>query len=156
MDAGDGTGVVEDDCPMRARVHHEQGPTQEHDMSADTLTDARPAQPGADSLIAVVKRDCPTCRLVAPVLAQLSAAGVPLTVYSQDDPAFPEGLAPVDDTALAVSYRLEIESVPALLRMEQGRVVDRLAGWSRADWEALTGIEGLGAGLPDYRPGCGS
>ena len=107
-------------------------------------------------VVAVVKRDCPTCRLVAPVLAQLNAAGVPLTVYSQDDPTFPEGLAPVDDTALAVSYRLEIEAVPALLRMEQGRVVDRLAGWSRADWEALTGIEGLGPGLPDYRPGCGS
>src|SRR5918911_3871964 len=125
-------------------------------MSTAMLTDAQPAQPVADGLVAVVKRDCPTCRLVAPVLAQLKAAGVPLTVYSQDDPAFPEGLAPVDDTALAVSYRLEIEAVPMLLRMEQGHVVDRLAGWSRADWEALTGIEGLGPGLPDYRPGCGS
>ena len=125
-------------------------------MSTAMLTDAGPAQPVADGLVAVVKRDCPTCRLVAPVLAQLKAAGVPLTVYSQDDPAFPEGLAPVDDTALAVSYRLEIEAVPTLLRLEQGRVVDRLAGWSRPDWEALTGIEGLGPGLPDYRPGCGS
>src|SRR5918912_1377125 len=116
------------------------------------LMDAQPAQLVADGLVAVVKRDCPTCRLVAPVLAQLSAAGVPLTVYSQDDPTFPEGLAPVDDTALAVSYRLEIEAVPALLRMEQGRVVDHLAGWSRAEWEALTGIEGLGPGLPDVPP----
>src|SRR5919204_293912 len=96
-------------------------------MSTAMLTDAQPAQPVADGLVAVVKRDCPTCRLVAPVLAQLSAAGVPLTVYSQDDPTFPEGLAPVDDTALAVSYRLEIEAVPTLLRLEQGRVVDRLA-----------------------------
>src|SRR4051794_22722956 len=129
MDAGNGTSVVEDFCPMRARDHHEQGPTQEHDVSADTLTDARPAQPGADGLIAVVKRDCPTCRLVAPVLAQLSAAGVPLTVYSQDDPAFPEGLAPVDDTALELSYRLEIEAVPTVLRIEHGRVLDRLVGW---------------------------
>src|SRR5439155_7443496 len=63
---------------------------------------------------------------------------------------------PVDDTALAVSYRLEIEAVPAVLRIDQGRVVARLAGWSRADWEALTGVPGLGPGLPDYRPGCGS
>src|SRR5438105_8353619 len=125
-------------------------------MSKAILMDAQPAQPVADGLVAVVKRDCPTCRLVAPVLAQLNAAGVPLTVYSQDDPSFPEGLAPFDDTALAVSYRLEIEAVPALLRLEQRRVVDHLAGWSRADWEALTGIEGLGAGLPDCRPGCGS
>src|SRR5205085_6534308 len=128
----------------------------QEDMSTAMLMDAQPAQPVADGLVAVVKRDCPTCRLVAPVLAQLNAAGMPLTVYSQDDPTFPEGLAPVDDTALAVSYRLEIEAVPALLRLQQGRVVDRLAGWSRADWEALTGVAGLGPGLPHYRPGCGS
>src|SRR5919108_1208712 len=101
-------------------------------MSTAMLTDARPAQSVADGLVAVVKGDCPTCRLVAPVLAQLSAAGVPLTVYSQDDPTFPEGLSPVDDTALAVSYRLEIQAGPPFLRIEQGRVVDRLAGWSRA------------------------
>src|SRR5438093_6538219 len=125
-------------------------------MATATPPDVLPAQPLPDGLIAVVKRDCPTCRLVAPVLAQLSAAGVPLTVYSQDDPAFPEGLAPVDDTALAVSYRLEIEAVPTVLRIEHGRVVDRLLAWSRADWEALTGVPGLGSGLPDYRPGCGS
>src|SRR5204863_522302 len=51
---------------------------------------------------------------------------------------------------------LEIEAVPTVLRIEQGRVVDRRVGWSRADWEALTGVQGLGSGLPDYRPGCGS
>ena len=41
-----------------------------------------------DGLVAVVKRDCPTCELTAPVLAQLAAAGR-LQVYTQDDPAFP-------------------------------------------------------------------
>ena len=91
------------------------------------LTDAQPAQPVADGLVAVVKRDCPTCRLVAPVLAQLRAAGVPLTVYSQDDPTFPEGLAPVDDTALAVSYRLEIEAVP-----ESNLASEEKRGWPQA------------------------
>ncbi|MEJ0071871.1 MAG: hypothetical protein WDO24_27635 [Pseudomonadota bacterium] len=36
-----------------------------------------------------------------------------LTVYSQDDPAFPETVAdPIDDTALEVSHRLKIEIVP--------------------------------------------
>src|SRR5476651_1998976 len=40
-----------------------------------------------DGLIAVVKRDCPTCVLAAPVLGEL-ARRAPLTVYTQDDPAF--------------------------------------------------------------------
>ncbi|MCC6434148.1 MAG: hypothetical protein IT196_03885, partial [Acidimicrobiales bacterium] len=46
-----------------------------------------PALP--DGLVAVVKRDCPTCVLVAPVLAELERAGAALTVYTQDDPDFP-------------------------------------------------------------------
>ena len=50
----------------------------------------RPPLP--DGLVAFVKRDCPTCVVVAPVLAQISAApGVALTVFTQDDPEFPEG-----------------------------------------------------------------
>jgi len=40
-------------------------------------------------LVAIVKRDCPTCRLVAPVLAELADGALPLTVYSQDDPRSP-------------------------------------------------------------------
>jgi hypothetical protein len=42
------------------------------------------------------------------------------------------------------------------LRIDQGEVIDRLAGWSRSGWEALTGISGLGPDLPEARPGCGS
>ncbi|MGH2515244.1 MAG: thioredoxin family protein, partial [Ktedonobacterales bacterium] len=68
--------------------------------------------PVHDGIVAIVKQDCPTCVLVAPVLAHLAAAGVPLTVYTQDDPTFPPGLAPHDDTALDVSYLLDIEIVP--------------------------------------------
>src|SRR5438309_290363 len=50
-----------------------------------------------DGLVAVVKRACPTCELVAPVLAQLRDQ---LTIYSQDDPTFPDGMGARDDTAL--------------------------------------------------------
>ncbi|MCG8692728.1 MAG: hypothetical protein MI806_16105, partial [Minwuiales bacterium] len=58
-----------------------------------------------DGLVAVVKRDCPTCVMVAPVLERL-AREAGLTVYSQDDPGFPEAIADVaDDTALDESYR---------------------------------------------------
>jgi hypothetical protein len=109
-----------------------------------------------DGLIAVVKQDCPTCRLIVPVLGQLRAAGVPLTIYTQDDPSFPPGLAPVDDSALAASWSLGVETVPALLRVEAHRVAARTEGWQREVWEQISGVAGLGGGLPAHRPGCGS
>ncbi|NMH90308.1 thioredoxin family protein [Pseudonocardia bannensis] len=107
-----------------------------------------------DGLIAVVKRDCPTCRLVEPVLAQL---GPGLTVFTQDDPAFPAGIGDVrDDTALDVSLALDIETVPTLLRFVDGVEAGRTEGWLRGAWEELAGVDGLGPELPEYRPGCGS
>ncbi len=109
-----------------------------------------------DGLVAIVKRDCPTCRLVAPVLAELADGDEPLTVYSQDDPAFPDGVKVVDDTALDVSFALDLETVPTLLRVDGGEIVARTEGWMRPEWEAFTSRAPLGAGLPEYRPGCGS
>jgi hypothetical protein len=108
-----------------------------------------------DGLVAIVKRDCPTCVLVAPVLADL-ADRTGLRVYSQDDPDFPEGVDAVDDRELIVSYHHDIEAVPTLLRIEGGREVERAVGWQRGDWEKLTGQRALGEGLPEWRPGCGS
>ncbi|HEY6908873.1 MAG TPA: thioredoxin family protein [Myxococcales bacterium] len=109
-----------------------------------------------DGLVAIVKRDCPTCALVAPVLAQLRASGVRLAVYTQDDRTFPSGLDPIDDASLEVSFRLGVETVPTLLRMSGGKEEARAVGWSRAQWEELTGVRGLGLSLPPQRPGCGS
>jgi hypothetical protein len=108
-----------------------------------------------DGLVAFVKRDCPTCVMVAPVLAALKDT-LPLTVFSQDDPTFPAGVDPVDDTELEHSFRQGIETVPTLLRVENGAVVDELQGWLRPRWEELTGVTPLGEGLPEYRAGCGS
>jgi hypothetical protein len=109
-----------------------------------------------DGLVAVVKRECPTCQLTAPVLQEIQAAGLPLVVYSQDDPRFPHGVTVRDDSPLEVSYGLGVEIVPTLFRVANGKAVQRVEGWARQDWEALTGITGLGAELPDWRPGCGS
>jgi hypothetical protein len=110
-----------------------------------------------DGLVAVVKRDCPTCTLVTPVLAQLATGSMPLAVFTQDDPAFPAGVADVrDDRDLTTSYELGIETVPTLLRIDAGVEVERTVGWSREQWEQLTGVTGLGTDLPDHRPGCGS
>ena len=109
-----------------------------------------------DQLIAIVKRDCPTCELVAPVLAQL-ASSVSITVYSQDDPSFPEQLERVvDDTELGVSHRMGIEIVPTLVRMSGDQEVARQIGWHRGDWETLSGVSNLGPDLPEWGAGCGA
>src|SRR5437879_598443 len=109
-----------------------------------------------DGVVAVVKRDCPTCSLVAPVLVQLAEAGVALTVYSQDDPTFPPGLPVVDDTSLEVSDALDLTTVPTLVKVENGAETARIEGWMRSTWEEFTGVSRLGEGLPEFRPGCGS
>jgi len=62
----------------------------------------RPPLP--DGIVAVVKRDCPTCELVAPVLTALDGQ-LKLTVFSQDDPGFPEGVHALDDTSSKSSAR---------------------------------------------------
>jgi len=112
--------------------------------------------PPKDGLLAIVKRDCPTCELTAPVLAELAARGG-LTVFTQDDPTFPEAVASrVDDTDLAISHQLKVEIVPTLIRMEHGREIDRTYGWDRAEWERVTRHANLGPGLPAMRPGCGA
>ena len=109
-----------------------------------------------DGLVAVVKRDCPTCVMAAPILGVLARQGG-LTVYTQDDPSFPEIVADrVDDRTLDVSHQLRIEVVPTLIRFEGGREVARTYGWDRGEWERLSGIAGLGADLPEARPGCGA
>ncbi len=109
----------------------------------------------ADGFVAVVKHDCPTCVLVAPVLRELVGHGLH-TVISQDDPTFPEGFTVIDDRELDLSFALDIETVPTLLKIQNGSVIDSTVGWSRSHWENVTGAEDLGRDLPDFRPGCGS
>jgi hypothetical protein len=109
-----------------------------------------------DGLAVVVKRDCPTCVMVEPVLRQLAKAGR-VTIISEDDPAFPAGAGPVvDGRDLKASWELKIETVPTVLRIERGVETARAVGWHREEWERLTRVKGLGPDLPVQRPGCGS
>ena len=94
----------------------------------------------ADGVVAVVWEGCPTCKLVAPVIEQLQAAGVVSALHREET-----------DAGLEASYRLGVDTVPTLVRDDE-----RIVGWSREAWETFTGVADLGAGLPDYRPGCGS
>lgn len=109
-----------------------------------------------EGLVAVVKRDCPTCLLVVPALEQLAEWG-PITVLVQDDLepfASIEGARPDDE--LDASWALEVTTVPTLVRRTEGSEAGRVEGWSRAEWELLTGVRDLAPELPDFRPGCGS
>jgi hypothetical protein len=109
-----------------------------------------------ERLIAVVKRDCPTCNLIVPVLRTLAAKG-PLTIYSQDDSGFPEGVpGVVSDVDLEQSYRLGIHVVPTLIGVTDGAERGRALGWHRGEWEQLSGVTPLGPELPETRPGCAS
>src|SRR5438105_1234651 len=70
----------------------------------------------ADGLVAIVKRDCETCVMTAPVLGEL-ARRAGLTVYSQDDASFPDTVpGRLGDLGLDISHHLRIEIVPTLIR----------------------------------------
>jgi len=112
------------------------------------------SQPGAptlpDGLVVVVKRECETCRMVAPLLGRFATA-----VYTQDDAQFPDADA-IHDADLSVSWHHDIETVPTVIRVVHGVEVERIVGWVRDQWRAITGVADLGDDLPPFRPGCGS
>jgi hypothetical protein len=114
-----------------------------------TTTLSRPTLP--DGLVVIVKQDCETCKMVAPLLSQFDA-----TVYTQDDPSFPAGVDPIHDADLSISWHHDIETVPTLIRVIDGHEVERTVGWLKSDWQRITGIGTLGDDLPVMRPGCGS
>lgn len=119
--------------------------------------DLQTSAPLTDGVIAIIKQDCPTCTLIVPALEQLIEAGIELTVVSQDNPMFPadfDGI--IDDRSLDFSWHNDIETVPTLLQIQDGNEVSRTVGWSREQWEGLTGVSNLAPDLPPQRPGCGS
>ena len=110
-------------------------------------------------LVAIVKRDCPTCELVEPLLRSIASSQTPLEVYVQDDPTFPDlgnVASAIDDSDLSFSFHHEVETVPTLIELRDGHEVRRTVGFSRADWQDYSGDSDLGSDLPESRPGCGS
>ena len=107
-----------------------------------------------DGLVAFVKRACPTCALIEPVMQRAAAAMPGFQVVTQDDPGFPARVTNrVDDRELDHSWLNRIEATPTLLRFEGGRESERIVGWDRDAWRRLTGIRDLGEGLPAFQPG---
>ncbi|MCC7483576.1 MAG: thioredoxin family protein [Burkholderiales bacterium] len=107
-----------------------------------------------EGLVVFAKRACPTCVLIEPVMRAAAGANRAFRVVSQDDPAFPPGVAGViDDRELDHSWLNGIEVTPTLIRYAGGREVERVVGWDREGWRRLTGVATLGEGLPAARPG---
>ncbi len=125
-------------------------------MARSSSTVLADPPPGFDSgLVAVVKKDCPTCRLVEPVLSEVRRQR-PVLVLTQDDPTFPAAQDPVHDRDLVLSHRLGVEIVPTLFARRDGATAARAIGWNRDEWRQVSGIDELGAALPPSRPGCGA
>jgi hypothetical protein len=124
------------------------------------LNQALETQPA--NYVLVVKKDCPTCTLIEPVIQALARnSALSLKVYVQDDPSFPANLdGVIDDSSLEYSYQAEIEVVPTLIRLTDGNGAQsedsRIYGWDKEQWQSFTRIEGLGAELVNFKPGCGS
>jgi hypothetical protein len=136
-----------------------------------TFPSERPA------LLCFVKEDCPTCGLSLPLIeAAHGAFGARVNVWAIGQEAQGNALmlarhnltVPLlDDSALHVSYRYDIETVPAIILADaNGHEQRRLVGFRKADWQSLYAdlsvLSGLPAPLvaweeyPDWRPGCGS
>ena len=109
-----------------------------------------------NGFVVIVKRECATCQMVEPVLSHIASASNSLTVYTQDDPTFPSSVSPIHDEDLSVSWHHDIDTVPTLIKVVNGKEVERTFGWKATDWQRITGIADVGADLPAMRPGCGS
>jgi hypothetical protein len=117
----------------------------------------------ATELVALVKHDCPVCDRLLPAL---DAAGVRVVSQSSRDETAAQadrlGLAHVPelDDGLALSARLDLDAVPALVLFEDGeREADRVEGLQRARIAEIAQRAGTALdldGLPEWLPGCAS
>jgi hypothetical protein len=64
-----------------------------HHSETSTMTEI-----GPDGLGIFVKKECPTCNLVQPVIQELAKRGRSVIVFVQDDTSFVDGLIVENDT----------------------------------------------------------
>jgi hypothetical protein len=65
--------------------------------------------PLRDGWTLIVKRECATCVMVVPVIARLVRELPSLTVYTQDDPKFPDGIVSISDADLSASWHADFD-----------------------------------------------
>ena len=132
---------------------------------------------GKLTLLAFVKEDCATCVLSAPLIDAAGAAFgrvMETWVVAQDhegpsvfEARINSGMPVLDDSALAVSFRYDLDTVPALILADgRGEKLSEFIGFGKQDWQdlfaKLTQLTGKPApaidwdSYPESRPGCGS
>jgi hypothetical protein len=132
---------------------------------------------GRPALVVMVKEDCPTCGIVMPLLEAFHRAyagelDVLVVGQTREGNALlidRHGLTctVLDDSRLKVSFAYDIDLVPsAFVADAQGRELQRVLGFDRAEWQTLdatlAGLAGKPVApidwqtLPLWRPGCGS
>ena len=109
-----------------------------------------------DGFVVVVKRECETCGLVVPVLAQLARGARRSPSTRRTTRRSPSADARSTTPTSRSSWHHEIETVPTLLRVDDGAEVGRTVGWCRDQWEDAHRRRRARADLPAMRPGCGS
>ena len=154
---------------------------EERTLPAFTLADdagiERSFPPGKPALLCFVKADCPTCVLSMPLIeAAHRAFGAKIDVWAigqeregnaQLVKRFQLTAPMLDDSALAVSFAYDLDTVPTvLLTGVEGTELEQFVGFSQDDWRALferlAGMTGEAAPAidwstyPQWRPGCGS
>lgn len=147
-------------------------PLQAGDRAPD-IAGARPTD-GA-RVVFFYKVTCPTCQMAAPPAQRLhEALGERFVAVGQDPPERLEAFAGEFGTTFPAlsdappypaSYAYRIRSVPTLVLVDDGRVIDTVESWNRDEWNALaaragelTGtdageVSSPGDGLPPFRPG---
>ena len=128
---------------------------------------------GETVLICFIKEDCPTCKLVVPILEQLHRSGLPMLVLGQTKDGnkllieqFNLTMPILDDSSLKVSFAYDIDTVPTVVQTSTDGIISaELIGFVKTEWQNLLGQNLLPQNmdntfdwdaLPDWRPGCGS
>ncbi len=63
----------------------------------------------------------------------------------------------LDDSSLKVSFAYDIDTVPTMFMIKDGKIQNHLIGFAKEEWQAgFTDSEVDWTALPEWRPGCGS
>jgi len=122
---------------------------------------------GEATLICFIKEDCPTCKLVVPILEQLHKGGAGLLAVGQTKDGndalieqFNLSMPILNDSTLKVSFAYDIDTVPTMVKTTaEGAIDAQLIGFVKEEWQSLLGADLNELDwdkLPDWRPGCGS
>ncbi len=121
------------------------------------------------AIVLFVKEDCPTCREILPLVAELKSAcgeALDLHVLGQTEAGnllLAETLGAVlDDSDLKVSFACDVDTVLSLFFEGEQPLVGFVREEWRDFWGGVADEHGLDLGaidwqsLPEWRPGCGS